>query len=70
MGKIKKVFVFAALLLVSACGNANTDSTQSAETETQIVAESDSLSADLSAAGDSVEKKINDLQSTLDSLNN
>lgn len=70
MGKIKAVIVCAALLLVSACGNADTDSTQPAEAETQIVAESDSLSADLSASGDSVEKKINELQSSLDSLNN
>lgn len=70
MTKIKTVIVFTALLLVAACGNADSDNTPPAEAETQIVAESDSLSADLSAAGDSVENKINELQSTLDSLNN
>ena len=70
MGKIKTVTLFVALLAATACGNAETEKAAPAEGETQIVTESDSLSADLSAAGDSVENKINELQSSLDSLNN
>lgn len=70
MGKMKTAFAVAALLLASACGNAETESSSPEDLETQIVAETDSMATDLSAAGDSVEQKINELQSSLDSLNN
>ena len=70
MGKLKTAFAVAALLIASACGNAETDTASPEEAETKIVAETDSMATDLSAAGDSVDQKINELQSTLDSLNN
>ncbi|MDX1585851.1 MAG: hypothetical protein R3222_03870 [Balneolaceae bacterium] len=70
MGNMKTAIAVAALLLASACGNADTETAAPEEAETQIVAETDSMATDLSAAGDSVEQKMNELQSSLDSLNN
>ena len=70
MGNMKTALAVAALLLASACGKADTETASPEETETQIVAETDSMATDLSAAGDSVEQKMNELQSSLDSLNN
>lgn len=70
MGKINTALAVATLLLASACGNAETETTSPEDAETQIVVETDSMATDLSAAGDSVEQKMNELQSSLDSLNN
>ncbi len=70
MGKIKTAVAVAALLFASACGNADTENTSAEDQETRIVSETDSMATDLSASGDSVEQKINELESSLDSLNN
>ena len=68
MLKLNFLFLTAKLLFFTACGNSNVENSQSEE-ETQIVLEADSVSAELSASGDAVELKVNELQATMDSLN-
>lgn len=69
MLKLKFLFVTAGLLFFTACGNSESQNAQSEE-EVQIVLEVDSISAELSASGDAVELKANELEATIDSLNN
>lgn len=61
-----------SFLLISGCSG--TDQQNSAgereEIQIQIVNDLDSLSFEISAASDSLDKKVNDLQATLDNLNN
>lgn len=57
-------------LMFIGCGNSNQNAQTEASEEIQLVTESDSLSNDLSTASDSVDQKISDLQTTLESLNN
>lgn len=70
MIKIKLGFILLSFLLITSCGSPNQQKETGNSVEMQLVKESDSLSNELSTASDSVEKKINDLQETLDNLNN
>ncbi|GEM_PF-4399104 len=70
MIKIKLGFILLSFLLITACGSPDQEKKTDNNIETQLVKESDSLSNELSSASDSVEKKVNDLQETLDNLNN
>lgn len=67
---IKIVMVLFSFLLISACRSTDRQGGDEGSTKTQLITESDSLSNELSAAGDSVEKKMKDLQTTLDNINN
>lgn len=62
--------IMAIVMLLAGCSNSNQQPKNDSSEEMQIVTESDSLSNDLSTASDSVNQKVNDLQSTLDNLNN
>lgn len=62
--------MLATTMMFVGCGNSNQQTQTESSEEIQLVTETDSLSSDLSAASDSVEQKVNELQSTLDSLNN
>lgn len=62
--------MLATTMTFVGCGNSNQKTQTESSEEIQLVTETDSLSSDLSAASDSVEQKVNELQSTLDSLNN
>lgn len=62
--------IMAIVMLLVGCSNSNQQPKNDSSEEMQIVTESDSLSNDLSTASDSVNQKVNDLQSTLDNLNN
>lgn len=57
-------------LMFVGCGNSNQQAQTPSSEEIRLVTESDSLSNDLSIASDSVDQKVSDLQSTLESLNN
>ncbi len=57
-------------LMFVGCSNSNQNAQSESNEEIQLVIESDSISNDLSTASDSVEQKISDLQTTLESLNN
>jgi outer membrane murein-binding lipoprotein Lpp len=70
MNTIKLFAVLCSVLLIGACSSADRQGGVESSAEAQLITESDSLSNELSAAGDSVEKKMNDLQTTLESLNN
>lgn len=70
MVKIKLGFILLSFLLITACGSPDQQKEIENNVEMQLVTESDSLSNELSSASDSVEKKVNDLQQTLDNLNN
>lgn len=70
MIKIKLGLVLFSFLLITGCSSPDQQTSDENSEEIQMVNESDSLSNELSAASDSVEKKLNDLQATLDSLNN
>lgn len=70
MINIKLGVVLFSLLLISACGSPDRQDNSDGGAETQLIVESDSLSNELSTASDSVEKKMKDLQTTLESLNN
>ncbi|MFP8489216.1 hypothetical protein ACKGJO_08930 [Gracilimonas sp. Q87] len=62
--------MLATTMMFVGCGNSNQQTQTESSEEIQLVTETDSLSSDLSAASDSVEQKVNELQLTLDSLNN
>lgn len=70
MIKLKLGLVLFSFLLITGCSSPDQQTSAENSEEIQIVNESDSLSNELSAGSDSVEKKLNDLQATLDSLNN
>ncbi len=69
---IKLGFVLFSFVLFTACSSPDqqTSAENSEEMQIQIVNESDSLSYELSTAGDSIDKKMKDLQATLDNLEN
>lgn len=70
MKKLNTTLLAAVCMFGFACGNSNTESEAATEAEIAIVNEADSMSVELSAASDSVELKVNELQASLDSLNN
>lgn len=72
MIKLKLGIVLFSFLLITGCSGPEQQSSDqnSEEIQMQIVNESDSISNELSAASDSVEKKLKELQATLDNLNN
>lgn len=70
MIKLKLGLVLFSFLLITGCSGPDQKTNAENSEEIQMVNESDSLTNELSAAGDSIEKKVKDLQSTLDSLNN
>ncbi|MEL7835026.1 hypothetical protein [Fodinibius sp. Rm-B-1B1-1] len=70
MINIKLGGILLSVLLITACGNPDQQQGANNNVETQLVRETDSLSNELSTASDSVEKKMNDLQETLESLDN
>ncbi len=63
------IFLFPFLLITGCSGQEQQESVEDSE-EIELVNETDSLSHELSAGSDSVEKKLQDLQATLDNLNN
>lgn len=63
-------FMLAAALMLFGCSNSNQQTQTEQSNEVEVIAETDSMSNDLSSASDSVEQKVNDLQSTLENLNN
>lgn len=69
---IKLGFVLFSFLLITGCGGPDqqTSAENSEEIQMQIVNESDSISNELSAASDTIDKMVRDLQTTLDNLNN
>lgn len=72
MIKSKAGFVLFSFLLISGCSGTDQQNSagESEEIQIQIVNDLDSLSFEISAASDSLDKKVNDLQATLDNLNN
>lgn len=72
MGNFKLGLIIAAVFTLSACGSPNQNGQSQADesNDIQLVIEADSLSVELSEASDSVEQKLNELQTTLESLNN
>lgn len=70
MIKLKLGLVLFTFLLITGCSGPDQQTSAENSEEIKMVNESDSLSNELSTASDSIEKKLNDLQATLDSLNN
>lgn len=70
MIKLKLGFVLLSFLLITGCGGPDQQGSTEDSIEVQMVNESDSLSNELSIAGDSVDKKMKALQATLDDMNN
>lgn len=67
---VKIGLILLTVFLVIGCGNSKQETQSVSSEEIQLVTETDSLSNELSTASDSVEQKVNDLQATLESLNN
>lgn len=72
MIKLKLGFVLFSFLLITGCGGPDqqTSAKNSEEIQMQIVNESDSISNELSEASNAIEKKMVDLQASLEDLNN
>ncbi|PAU95805.1 hypothetical protein CK503_01735 [Aliifodinibius salipaludis] len=70
MIKLKLGFVLLSFLLITGCDGPDQHGSAEGGVEIQMVNESDSLSNELSTASDSVDKKMKDLQATLDDINN
>lgn len=70
MVKFKILLTTVGIVLLTACGKPDTQQAQRENEQADIVLEADSVSAELSASSDAVEVKVNELQATLDSLNN
>lgn len=72
MIKLKLVFVLFSFILVTGCGSPDqqTSGENIEEIQMQIVNESDSIVSELSMASNSIERKVEDLQATLEYLNN
>lgn len=70
MLKTKSGLLFVIALMLLGCSNKNQQEQTESSEQIQIVIETDSLSSDLSNASDSIDKKVNDLESTLNNLNN
>lgn len=71
MKNFKLGIILASVFLLSACGNPDQNGqSQVDEEDIQLLDETESLSNEISAANDSMEQKLNELETTLESLNN